>query len=395
MRTRSRSDSTGPNRSSGGGLELKPRRLVIHGLRSYRDRTEIDFSEASLFAIVGDTGAGKSSILEAIVFALYSAATWTRQAGDLISDGMRTMTVEMQFEVDGRDWLVKRSMSRDAYPPPIHHLSAVDDPTERYDQRASVDAAVEKLLGLSFEAFTSAVILPQGRFERLLTETPANRTNILKGIFRLEQLDEARELAKTTAEHYRPALERLRNDRAALLPNPREAAMEAKARLAAAEERIAELSGIDADIANIERRTARAPSRDPGPRCGGRPTCAPPERRSIPLSVPGSRSFGPNSTSKPPDSPKRRRTPLPPKQPRARPSRRRGNRASTRPRWRGIGQPSIMRRLPPRSCAGVGRISPRKRQRLAEAEAGREAEDEMLASLADRSSEANRGRKSR
>lgn len=214
---------------------MKPRRLIIEGLRSHRGRTEIDFTDVSLFAIVGDTGSGKSSILEAIVYALYAAATWTKQPGELISDGMRTMTVELTFEVDGRIWVVRRSMSRGGYPAPIHLLTAVDDPSVRFDTAASVDHQVERLLGLTVEAFCSAVILPQGRFERLLNATPADRTRILKGIFRLERLDEARDLAKALVDRYRPAFEELRRLRAALLADPVASAAEAGARLATAE----------------------------------------------------------------------------------------------------------------------------------------------------------------
>src|SRR3954471_23455100 len=118
---------------------MKPRRLVIEGLRSHRERTEIDLSDVSLFAIVGDTGSGKSSILEAMVYALYASATWTKQPGELISDGVRTMIVELTFEVDGRMWLVRRSMSRGNYPPSIHLLTPVGDTSVRFDTASAVD----------------------------------------------------------------------------------------------------------------------------------------------------------------------------------------------------------------------------------------------------------------
>ena len=123
---------------------MKPRRLVIEGLRSHRERTEIDFSDVSLFAIVGDTGSGKSSILEAIVYALYAAATWTKQPGELISDGKRTMTVELTFEVDGRVWIVRRSMSRGGYPgayPPADGRRRPEHPIRFRGRRRSGDRA--------------------------------------------------------------------------------------------------------------------------------------------------------------------------------------------------------------------------------------------------------------
>ena len=59
---------------------MRPLKLAIKGLRSYRQAQEIDFSGKALLAILGDTGAGKSSILEAMCVALYAASTWERGA---------------------------------------------------------------------------------------------------------------------------------------------------------------------------------------------------------------------------------------------------------------------------------------------------------------------------
>ncbi len=65
---------------------MRPLRLEMKGLRSYRERVELDLSGGDLFAIVGDTGSGKSSILEAMVFALYNGTTWGgRETTSLIS----------------------------------------------------------------------------------------------------------------------------------------------------------------------------------------------------------------------------------------------------------------------------------------------------------------------
>ena len=67
---------------------MRPLTLRMSGLRSYRSEVTIDFGDPGLIAIVGDTGAGKSSILEALFFALYGGCTWDHRAtAPLISDG--------------------------------------------------------------------------------------------------------------------------------------------------------------------------------------------------------------------------------------------------------------------------------------------------------------------
>ena len=59
---------------------MRPLTLRISGLRSYRSDVTIDFGDPGLIAIVGDTGAGKSSILEALFFVLYGGCTWDQRA---------------------------------------------------------------------------------------------------------------------------------------------------------------------------------------------------------------------------------------------------------------------------------------------------------------------------
>jgi len=93
------------------------------GLRSYRTERVIEFGTPGLIAIIGDTGAGKSSILEAITGALYGASTWdNRGIGALISDAAQTVQLELTFTVAGQAWTISRSASRNNYPPSRHVL---------------------------------------------------------------------------------------------------------------------------------------------------------------------------------------------------------------------------------------------------------------------------------
>src|SRR6266571_478004 len=105
---------------------MRPLRLKINGLRSYRYEREIDFSNVGLLAIVGDTGAGKSSILEALTYALYNATTWdARAVKQLISDSAQTATVQLEFLAEGRTYRITRSTSRGQYPPSVHLLECI------------------------------------------------------------------------------------------------------------------------------------------------------------------------------------------------------------------------------------------------------------------------------
>ena len=220
---------------------MRPLTLRMSGLRSYRSEVTVDFGDPGLIAIVGDTGAGKSSILEALFFVLYGGCTWDHRATvPLISDGATVMQVELVFLAEGRRWKVFRSASRTSAQS-RNQLECLDDPALRFDNDGPVTTEVKRLIGLDPDAFLRTVILPQGRFQMLLRATRTDRTAILKGIFRLDQLAKAREQADSAARRIRPRAEDLKDERATLLPDPEAALADARQRHNQARSRQAEL----------------------------------------------------------------------------------------------------------------------------------------------------------
>jgi exonuclease SbcC len=237
---------------------MRPLTLRVSGLRSYRSEVTIDFGDPGLIAIVGDTGAGKSSILEALFFVLYGGCTWDHRAtAPLISDGANVMQVELVFLAEGRRWRIFRSASR-AAGQSRHELECLDDPAIRFDNDGPVTAEVRRLIGLDQKAFLRTVILPQGQFQMLLQATPGQRTAILKGIFRLDQLAEAREQADQAARRLRPGVENVKLQRAALLPDPEAALAAARERHQEAQSRQAQLQSLSADITAAARHRDEA-----------------------------------------------------------------------------------------------------------------------------------------
>jgi exonuclease SbcC len=223
---------------------MKPIHLSITGLRSYRETVEIDFpTGGGLLAIVGDTGSGKSSILEAIVYALFSSPTW---AGDdvkeLIADNEPEMRVAFTFEVDGVRWLVKRAHKQNTTRS-SHKLENLTTPGEPIDDAREVTARIEHILGFDRDTFLSAVILPQGRFSRLLTATDKRRTDILSAILRLGELEEVWRLCDGALDKLQPLIEATTVARARL-GDPEAEAAAAQKQLAAAKRRYRELQTV-------------------------------------------------------------------------------------------------------------------------------------------------------
>src|SRR5207302_3172880 len=118
--------------------------------------------------------------------------------------------------------------------------------------------AVEKLVGLNYEAFRSAVVLPQGRFQQLLTSSPRDRTAILKGILRVDDLEVVRDLATSTLERMRPELRQRVEERAQYFPDPAARAAEAAAEREKWEAQIAALTAACAETEAHERSVSAA-----------------------------------------------------------------------------------------------------------------------------------------
>lgn len=243
---------------------MRPLVLKIRGLRSYRNDVEIDFHDRNLVAIIGDTGAGKSSILEALCFALYGTATWSGKAvTDLISSGATAVSVELRFRADGRAWTVNRT-ARVGTAPSLHKLMADDDPSVHFDSATAVNAKIKELVGLDYDGFLRAVVLPQGRFQQLLQSAPGPRTGVLKAIFRVDELEAVRSTAQNARIRVADALANVRIERARYLDDPaavaeesRTAADKARTRLEVLDAAALEISAASASADNQRNRAAR------------------------------------------------------------------------------------------------------------------------------------------
>ncbi len=199
---------------------MRPIKLDFKGLRSYRAATTIDFADLDLFAIIGDTGAGKSTVIEALSLALYGRKTWTGGSNleELIADGENTMAIELVFHAEGNDWTVTRSRHRNSSAP-INKLECRAT-GEKVDGNRAVNERIEELLGLDHSQFVRAVVLPQGRFDELLQATRTDRNKILRSIFGLDDLRRVRDDATRRRDSWRPVLLEARARRDALPPDP-------------------------------------------------------------------------------------------------------------------------------------------------------------------------------
>ena len=175
-----------------------PVQLVLKGLYSYQKEQVIDFeklTEAHLFGIFGSVGSGKSTILEAISYALYGETERLNRQDDRSYNMMNLKSRELWIDFTFRrtsDQLYRFTVSGKRHKQQFEKISAFD--RNAYEMKngewiplESTDA--EPLLGLSYKNFRRTVIIPQGKFEEFLQLRPKDRTTMLKELFGLEKYE--------------------------------------------------------------------------------------------------------------------------------------------------------------------------------------------------------------
>jgi exonuclease SbcC len=241
---------------------VRPLRLTVDGFTCFRERQgPIDLSALEVFAITGVTGAGKSSLLDAMVFALYGKVPRLagRGCSELIALGRDRMSVTLDFGVENRAFRVTRvARRRGATDVIIEELTNGQERPLGGGVRET-ERQIEALLGLGYEAFIQAVVLPQGRFAQFLQSKPGERQAILRDLLRLQVYERMRgtsgQRSRDLESEVRNLEERLEHDYAGATP---EALAALATELAALNEHnvslTAELESAEAMLADIETR---------------------------------------------------------------------------------------------------------------------------------------------
>ena len=177
-----------------------PRRLSLKGFMSYREETEIYFTGPSIWALCGANGAGKSTIFDAMLFALYGEHRMGKQNVDaLIHREAEFFVIEFDFALGENVYRVKRTYSRKTKGTmQALHVSGPDMPgsgrTGPYPYpgtgtKDGFDSWVLQTVGLNANTFRVAVLLMQGQSDVLLKLGNAERHEVLTHIIDLSRYE--------------------------------------------------------------------------------------------------------------------------------------------------------------------------------------------------------------
>jgi exonuclease SbcC len=174
---------------------MKPAKLELKGFTCFREKCEIDFSRFDLFAITGQTGAGKTSLLDAMTFALYGKTARLGKAGrELISQGAVGLSVTLRFRSGAEEYRVTRAIDSTSAHARLERIESGKWVTVS-GSNTEVGNRVEQIIGLDFDAFMKAVILPQGKFDQFLRGGRAEQRKTLDDLLDMQVYKRMAQLA--------------------------------------------------------------------------------------------------------------------------------------------------------------------------------------------------------
>ncbi|BCB37374.1 exonuclease SbcC [Bacillus cereus] len=209
---------------------MRPIQLIMTAFGPYKQKEVIDFDdlgEHRIFAISGNTGAGKTTIFDAICYVLYGEASGeersdTNMLRSQFADDNVYTSVELTFQLKGKRYEIKRQLghkkqgNKTITGHAVELYEVIDEekvPAVDRFHVTDVNKKVEDLIGLSKHQFSQIVMLPQGEFRKLLTSETENKEEILRRIFKTDRYKLMRELLDQKRKQWKDVLQEKQKER--------------------------------------------------------------------------------------------------------------------------------------------------------------------------------------
>ena len=204
---------------------MRPLKLVMTGFESYKDKTVIDFDQLGtkgLYLITGDTGAGKTTIFDAITYALYGEPSGSDRSADMLrshfADESTPTEVELDFETNGKRYHISRNpdyerkalrgegTTKENANAVLKFLSESREPVSGIQK---VKNEIESILNLKKEQFCRIAMIAQGSFQKLLLSKKDEKQVLFRELFHTEKYQQLQESIKSDKSQAEKKLDNL------------------------------------------------------------------------------------------------------------------------------------------------------------------------------------------
>ena len=214
---------------------MKPISLTIEAFGPYRDSVTLDFNELqnhSMFLISGPTGAGKTSILDAMVYALYGEPSGEVRKTDAIrsdfAEPERMTRVDFSFAIGEAQYRVERLPKQLVAKKRGTGMREQNASATVYEMKdgewkviatsaAAIRDTIQRIIGFRKDQFLQVVLLPQGEFRKLLVASTSEREELLHTLFRTELYRRLQDALKSAYDEAKSGIEENITKQSALL----------------------------------------------------------------------------------------------------------------------------------------------------------------------------------
>jgi exonuclease SbcC len=187
--------------------KLRLKNLLAH------DDTEIEFSQSGITAIIGENGAGKSSILEAIQLALFGESSKGNLI-DIIKWGRDKALVELEFVKSGTYYKVVREIEKKGKSVNTNSaLFRIENGREILDRQKYLNQELPKITGISKKTFLNSILIKQGEIEGLIRQKPSEREKVIEELLDLHIYSKLLEKYKENRKKEENRLETLQSEK--------------------------------------------------------------------------------------------------------------------------------------------------------------------------------------
>jgi exonuclease SbcC len=179
--------------------------IKMENFRSHRN-TSINFNKG-ITSIIGQNGSGKSSIFQAMNFALFAPRGNNFRIENLMQQGSASFSVELEFEMMGNSYLVKRKRFQNKTDDKLYVNGKLNA-----ESASEINKKMEEILEIDNSVFSNAIYIKQGEIANLIQMTPRDRKEVIGKLLGIEKYEKASEKMNIVKKSYEEMLFKLEGE---------------------------------------------------------------------------------------------------------------------------------------------------------------------------------------